>query len=63
MTNKEFHQLLTQAISGNVDALGDLLEMYLPLINRYSDIDGRLDEDLRQQIMLRVFKNIGRFRI
>ncbi len=63
MTNKEFHQLLTQAISGNVDALGDLLEMYLPLINRYSYIDGRLDEDLRQQIMLRVFKNIGRFRI
>ena len=63
MTNKEFHQLLTQAISGNVDDLGDLLEMYLPLINRYSYIDGRLDEDLRQQIMLRVFKNIGRFRI
>ena len=63
MTNKEFHQFLTQAISGNVDALGDLLEMYLPLINRYSYIGGRLDEDLRQQIMLRVFENIGRFRI
>lgn len=63
MTDKNFYQTLLQATSGNVDAIGDILELYLPLINQYSYIEGKLDEDLKQQILLRIFENIQNFKI
>ncbi len=35
--------------------------LYMPLINRYSVIDGRLDEDCRQYILIHIALNIGKF--
>lgn len=59
MTAMEFRLLLAKAVSGNKEALADILELYMPLINRYSYVGGKLDEDLRQHIL----KNISHFSI
>ncbi len=47
MTNIEFKNILTAAVAGEHYALEIILEHYSPLINRYSVIDGELDEDLQ----------------
>lgn len=52
MTKSEFLITLSEAVSGNTDALADIMEQYMPLINHYSYVDGKLDEDLRQDILL-----------
>lgn len=33
----------------------------MPLVNRLSYVDGRLDEDLRQCLLLHFAENIGKF--
>ena len=63
MTADKFRRTLTEAIEGNNEALADIIEMYMPLINRHSQVDGKLDEDLRQYILLHIFKKISNFSI
>ena len=63
MTNIEFRNILTAAVSGEHYALEIILKQYFPLINRYSVIDGKLDEDLRQYILMHIALNIGKFSI
>lgn len=63
MTKDDFRQVLSDAINGNEDALATLFELYMPLINRYSYVDGMLDEDLRQYILLHIFEKFGQFEI
>jgi len=60
---KNFSELLTRAIAGDHDAIEEILEMYMPLINRYSCIHSPdcLDEDCRQYIMMRIAINISKF--
>ncbi|MEH2936366.1 helix-turn-helix domain-containing protein [Acutalibacter sp. JLR.KK004] len=61
MTADTFRKTLIEAIGGSNEALADIIEMYMPLINRYSYVDGELDEDLRQYIFLHIFKNLSKF--
>ena len=44
-----FEQLLFQAKEGDLESITDILNMYRPLLLKYSVIDGRLDEDLYQK--------------
>lgn len=62
MTNS-FTDLLSRAISGDHDAIEDILEMYAPLINHHSRIYGYIDEDCRQYIMMRIAINISKFKV
>ena len=61
MTPTEFRELLTRAKKGDSDAMGELLLLYMPLINRYSIIDGRLDEDCRQHVIVQTITGIRKF--
>lgn len=61
MTPREFRELLTRAVSGEHAAVEEILLLYMPLINRNSVIDGRLDEDCRQYILIHIALNIGKF--
>lgn len=61
MTPGEFRELLIRAVSGDHAAAEEILLLYLPLINRYSVIDGRLDEDCRQYILIHIALNVGKF--
>lgn len=62
MTSKEFELTLRQAIDGDNDALMQIIEIYEPLINNSSIIDGRFDEDLKQFILLRIVRKICKFK-
>lgn len=61
MKDKEFRAALTAAVAGDHDDLELILRLYAPLIDRYSIVDGRLDEDLRQYILIHIAQNISKF--
>ena len=63
MNAHEFRDTLERALSGDRTALETILLLYMPLINRYSRIDGELDEGLRQYILLHVVTKLGEFKI
>ncbi len=63
MNANEFRELLTRAIVGDKKAIEEILCMYMPLINRYSVVDGKVDQDLKQNIMLHVYLCISKFKI
>ncbi len=63
MTNKKFRELLLGAVAGSHTDLEAIMELYEPLIHKYSYIDGRYDEDLHQYIMIRIALNISKFSI
>ncbi len=61
--NMNFAELLSAAQSGDNDAMAYILEMYMPTINRHSRINGVLNEDIRQEILLHIINNIQKFKI
>ena len=63
MRQNDFRTILTSAIAGDHDALEVILRMYAPLINRNSIVDGQLDEDLRQYILIHIAQTISKFPI
>lgn len=50
----QFERLMSKALDNDQRALEDILLLVEPIINHYSVINGRCDEDLRQQIILRI---------
>jgi len=58
-----FEELIIAAQNGSDEAMTEILEMYMPLIDKHSRIDGVLDEDLRQIILMKIIKNIGKFKV
>ena len=61
LSNNEFREILVRAQAGDNEAMTDILEMYMPLINKHSFVNGTLDEDLRQNILLQIVKSIKNF--
>ena len=61
MTQQDFENVLNGAIQGDLKALEYLLDLYQPLIRKYSYVNGRLDEDLYQQLIFRMLKQVRRF--
>lgn len=61
LSNNEFREILVRAQAGDNKAMTDILEMYMPLINKHSFVNGKLDEDLRQNILLQIVKSIKKF--
>lgn len=63
MKKEEFRVILEAAVGGSHEALEEIMQLYEPLIRKYSYIDGKPDEDLRQYIMIHIALNIGKFPI
>lgn len=63
VTNEAFRKTLEAAVAGSHEALEEILQLYEPMIRKYSYIYGKPDEDLRQYIMLHIALNIGKFSI
>lgn len=61
MTKEEFRTVLKGAVAGIHDDLETILRLYEPLITKYSYINGKLDEDLKQYISLHIALNISKF--
>ena len=56
MNSTEFQAVLQKAVKGDRVALEQLLILYKPLIDHASMVNGKLDEDLRQEILLPTMK-------
>lgn len=63
MTKVEFAEVLALATEGDHTALDKIYELYMPLIDKHSIVDGRFDEDCKQYIMIQVALQITRFKI
>lgn len=63
MTQEKFCRILQGAVAGSHEDLEEILRLYMPMINKYSYLDGQLDEDLRQYIMIHIALNISKFPI
>ena len=63
MIKDKFRATLMKAVAGDAEALTDIVELYMPLINYYSYVDSKLDEDLRQAILLHLLEKIPKFQI
>ena len=61
MNKGEFRSILTGAVSGNYEDLEKILELYMPLIEKNSYLNGNLDEDLKQYLMIHITLQIGKF--
>ena len=61
--NMSFKELIIEAQKGNNEAMTEIIEMYMQVVNKHSYIDGRIDEDLRQEILLKIITNIGKFTV
>ena len=61
MGSKPFSEVLRSAIAGEHDAVEAVLSRYMPLISRQSVLDGAIDEDLRQYILMRVIQQLPGF--
>ena len=63
MTNMEFRDVLSKATQGDKTAIEQLLILYKPMIDNASKVNKKLDEDLRQEILLKQFQAIPKFKI
>lgn len=63
MSEREFREVLKGAVAGIHEDLEEVMRLYMPMINKYSVLNGQLDEDLRQYIMIHVALNISKFGI
>lgn len=63
MTNMEFRDVLSKATQGDKTAIEQLLILYKPVIDNASKVNKKLDEDLRQEILLKLFQAIPKFKI
>ena len=61
MNKGEFCSILTGAVSGNHEDLEKILELYMPLIEKNSYLNGNIDEDLKQYLMIHIVLQIGKF--
>ncbi len=58
-----FEQMLCCAKSGDHKAVLGILDMYRPLLIKYAIINGRLDEDLYQELCITLIRAIELFKI
>lgn len=63
MENLNFETVLKAAVSGDMAAIEKILKIYDPLITNSSIIKGEIDEDLKQEIVLHILKNISKFSV
>ena len=63
MNESELKEVLQGAVMGNHRDLETILVLYMPLIEHHSYLYGRMDEDLKQYILIHIALNISKFKI
>jgi len=58
-----FEEMLRRAKTGDHEATTSILTMYRPMLIRYAIINGRLDEDLYQELCITLMRAIKLFKI
>ena len=55
--------LLEKAQRGSLEATERLLKAYMPMVDKYAWLDGQIDEDLRQHLIVCFLLAVQRFQI
>ena len=63
MKPEGFRRILKEATLGSHEALEHIFELYDPLISKHSRWNGKIDEDLKQYILIHIALNISKFDI
>lgn len=58
-----FNLILEKAINDDEESIQKILKIYEPMIKSNSKWRGILDEDLEEYIIIRIVKNISKFKI
>lgn len=58
-----FEEILFRAKEGDSAAIEQILEMYRPLLIKNALVDGWLDEDLYQELVIEILKCIRKYRV
>jgi len=61
MEIRRFSEVLYAAIAGEHESVEAILSRYMPLISKESVIDGDIDEDLIQYILMCIIKQLPNF--
>lgn len=61
MKKENFFNILQGAVAGKHEDLEKILELYEPLIRKYSYTGGKFDEDLHQYLLIHIALNINKF--
>jgi len=62
INNNGFAEIIRKAVAGDRNAVEQIILRYKKLINRRSVIDGKIDEDLRQYIIMYVIEKLPSFK-
>lgn len=60
---EQFRMILEKAISGDSRAFEAIIDLYEPMLIRYASVDGHVDQDLRQSILIKIALNISKFKM
>ena len=63
MKNNEINVLIEKSKKGNKKSINKLLEKYQDMIKGYSFIDGKIVEELKQDLTEQTIKAIKKFKI
>lgn len=63
MNDYDFGQVLKGAVAGSHQDLEHLLELYEPLIQKHSYVNGEFDKELHQYLLIHIALNIHKFTI
>ena len=61
MKDREFREVLEKAVRGDKVAMEQIFILYKPMIDHASVVNGKLDEDFRQEIFLHLVTAIPKF--
>ena len=61
MKDREFREVLEKAVRGDKVAMEQIFTLYKPMIDHASVVNGKLDEDFRQEIFLHLVTAIPKF--
>ncbi len=62
MNDDEFVQVLEKAVSGDMNAVYEIIKEYEGLIVKNSIINGRFDEDCKAVIISKIIENIKNYK-
>lgn len=58
----EFKEVLFYAQQGKKCAMEQIIEIYRPMLVRYSLVNGKFNEDLHQELLIEILKCIKSFK-
>lgn len=61
ISNLEFATILKKAVNGDQESIYKIINIYEPLINKFSKINGRFNQECKDYIIDNIFKYIRKF--